>query len=99
MTEKHIFHICKRQDWIEAQKNDKYSAESLSAVGFIHCSEKHQVAGVLEMFFKDVPDLILLHIDTSKLINEVKYEAADGQVFPHIYGELNLDAVVNVSEV
>ena len=98
MIEKSIFHICRRQDWKEAQKKGEYRAESFSAVGFIHCSELRQVAGVANNFYSDVPDLLLLKIVVDKLISKVKYEAADGQFFPHIYGTVNLDAVVEVFE-
>ena len=94
-----IFHICKKANWEEAQKAGEYRAESLQTEGFIHCSEKGQVAGVLEMFYKDLPDLILLHINTSKLTSELKYEPADGQNFPHVYGAINLDAVVEVGDI
>ena len=98
MTEKNIFHICRRQDWLEAQKKGEYRAESLSTAGFIHCSELRQIAGVANFLFIDVPDLVLLKIDVDKLISEVKYEAVDGQKFPHIYGPVNLDAVGEVFE-
>ena len=98
MTEKIIFHICRRLDWIEAQKKGEYQADSLSTVGFIHSSELRQVAAVANYLYSDVPDLLLLKIDVDKLISEVKYEAADGQIFPHIYGPVNLDAVGEVFE-
>jgi uncharacterized protein (DUF952 family) len=96
VTEKPIFHICRRQDWIEAQETGEYQADSFRTEGFIHCSNLRQIAGVANNFYSNVPDLILLKIDVEKLIPEVKYEAADGQIFPHIYGPLNLDAVGEV---
>jgi uncharacterized protein (DUF952 family) len=98
MAEKVIFHICTSWDWEETQKADEYRAGSLSTEGFIHCSEKHQVAGVANLFYKDVPDLVLLYIEVEKLIPELIYEEADGQEFPHIYGPINLDAVLKTSK-
>jgi uncharacterized protein (DUF952 family) len=99
MGEKVIFHICRSQDWEEAQKLGEYRAGSLSTEGFIHCSEMHQVAGVAKTFYKDVPDLVLLYIEVEKLIPELIYEEADGQEFPHIYGPINLNAVLDAPKM
>ena len=48
----------------------------------------------MERFFKGQTGLVLLEIDVSKLRAPVKHEPADADVFPHLYGPLNLDAVV-----
>jgi uncharacterized protein (DUF952 family) len=42
--------------------------------------------------------MFLLNVDESKLHAELKYEAADGELFPHLYGPLNLDAIVKVDK-
>jgi uncharacterized protein (DUF952 family) len=47
-------------------------------------------------FFRGQPDLVLLMIDPAKLHADLRYEAADGDLFPHIYGPLNGDAVPDV---
>ena len=47
--------------------------------------------------FKGKSGLILLVIDDSKVTPEIKYEdAGNGKLYPHIYGPLNIDAVVKV---
>jgi uncharacterized protein (DUF952 family) len=100
-----IFHITFRKDWQAAQAKGEYTTESLHSEGFIHCSNLHQVLPVAEKFYKGQSDLVLLMIDPSRLTSTLKWEApaggvppglSAGDLFPHIYGPLNLDAVVNV---
>lgn len=91
-----IVHICPRQDWLAAQASGVYRTPSLESVGFIHCSRAEQAPGVLQRFFAGAGDLLLLWIDPQRLRAELRWETADGDLFPHLYGELNLDAVVEV---
>ncbi len=93
-----IVHISKRGDWLACQADSAYRASSLETEGFIHCSRPDQVLKVANMFYRDVPDLYLLWIAPHKLESELRWEAADDDVFPHLYGALNLDAVIAVSD-
>jgi uncharacterized protein (DUF952 family) len=92
----YLVHICPRLDWLAAQAAGVYRATSLESVGFIHCSRPEQAPGVLQRFFAGDSDLLLLWIDPQQLQAELRWEQADGDLFPHLYGELNLDAVVRV---
>ena len=67
--------------------------------GFIHCSTRDQVIAVANARFRGQPGLILLLIDTDKVRPEIVYENLEGgaDLFPHIYGELNTDAVGEVA--
>lgn len=91
-----ILHITKRQQWERAKNIDTYRAESLETEGFIHCSKVTQITKVANRFFLNQTELVLLLIDTDKVKAEIRYEMADGELFPHIYGELNVDAVYEV---
>ena len=95
---KTIFHICPKEDWEAAQEAVVYTAESLESEGFIHCSKAEQIAGVANAFYKGIEGLVLLHISLNKLQVEVRWEEAEGEVFPHIYGPINLNAVVEVED-
>jgi uncharacterized protein (DUF952 family) len=59
------------------------------------------VQGVLQRYFAGQKDLVKLTIDISKLTHELKWELAPSvnEEFPHIYGPLNVDAVVGVTEL
>lgn len=89
-----IFHITTESSWVEARKHGYYDCESLHKEGFIHLSRPHQVLRVANFLFKGQRDLVLLQINQDKVIVPVKYEGDDNNKFPHIYGRLNLDAVV-----
>lgn len=52
--------------------------------------------GVANSHFKGKPDLLLLQVNQEKVAAPVKYEGEESNKFPHIYGPLNLDAVVGV---
>jgi uncharacterized protein (DUF952 family) len=93
-----VFHICPREDWEAAQQNGEYKAGSLENEGFIHCSKVEQIAGVANAFYKGIEGLVLLHIAPDKLQVEVRGEEIGGEVYPHIYGPVNLDAVVEVED-
>ena len=96
-----IHHVTTIEEWNEAKQKGSYSTPSLATEGFIHCSEDHQVKAVLERFFAGKKDLVKLVIDTDKLNPVLKYELAPSlnENFPHVYGAINLEAVVGVETV
>ncbi len=102
-----ILHITHQSDWHAALDSGSYQTASLTSEGFIHCSTDAQALRVANTFYKGQTDLVLLVIDTDKLTSSLKFEGPinpqTGQpepdvhdLFPHIYGVLNLDAVTNV---
>ncbi|MBN3876329.1 MAG: DUF952 domain-containing protein [Nostoc sp. JL23] len=92
-----ILHITKRQQWEQAKNLGTYRADSLNSEGFIHCSKSTQILKVAKRFFDNQKELVLLLIDSEKVQAEIRYEPAEiGELFPHIYGELNIDAVYQV---
>ncbi|WP_066378709.1 MULTISPECIES: DUF952 domain-containing protein [unclassified Anabaena] len=91
-----ILHITNREKWEEAKKIGNYHADSLDTEGFIHCSQVTQIIRVANRFFQHQKELVLLLINSDLVQPEIRYEIADGELFPHIYGELNLDAVYQV---
>lgn len=91
-----IYHITRRQVWEEAQIIGSYVADTLLTEGFIHCSTHTQVLKTADRFFKNQTGLIILYIDVDKVESEVRYELADNELFPHVYGALNVDAVYQI---
>jgi uncharacterized protein (DUF952 family) len=94
-----IYHITQRVEWENAKLIGSYRAESLENEGFIHCSTRSQLIKTANNFFKNQTNLVLLYIEENQVKAEIKYEPADNDLFPHIYGELNLDAVYQVIDI
>lgn len=95
-----IFHITTLKAWNRAVGEGTYRTETFPIEGFIHCSTRDQVIKVANIRFRDQTGLVLLSIDTDEVAAEVVYENLEGgqQLFPHIYGELNTEAVVHVAK-
>jgi uncharacterized protein (DUF952 family) len=97
-----IYHIAAVADWEQARRDGQYTTStrgrSLAEEGFIHASTASQVAQVADAFYRDAPDLVLLVIDTERVGPEIRDERVPGQLdpYPHIYGPLNVDAVVEI---
>jgi uncharacterized protein (DUF952 family) len=104
-----IYHITSRAAWNEAQDRGEYRTESLETEGFIHCSTEEQVVPVAQKFYAGQHDLLLLVIEPALLESDLKWEppsegtpppgVSEGDLFPHIYGPINLDAVVKVFDL
>jgi uncharacterized protein (DUF952 family) len=94
-----IFHITSRAAWESALGAGIYEADSLSTEGFIHCSTADQYNWVGNQRFRGRLDLVLLHIDPTRLRSEVRYENLEGgaTLFPHVYGAIPIGAVLNVT--
>ncbi len=92
-----ILHITQRQQWEQAKNLGSYRGDTLDSEGFIHCSKKAQLVKVANRFFVNQTSLVILCIDSDKVKPDIHYEEAEiGELFPHIYGELNVDAVFQV---
>lgn len=96
-----IYHITTLHDWNQAKEKGIYESLSLAKEGFIHCSEEDQVGGVLNRYFEITKDLVKLEIDTNKLVPELKYELSPAlnELFPHVYGPINLNAVTGFTKL
>ena len=94
-----IYHIALPEEWERSEGRPSYQPAGLAAEGFIHCSFEGQVEGVLKRYFADRERVLVLKIDTNKLLSKlVKEPSTGGELFPHVYGRLNRSAVVDVTE-
>jgi uncharacterized protein (DUF952 family) len=95
----HILHATSLAAWSAAQAGGKYSADSLAGEGFIHCSKVDQILRVADNFYRGQRGLVLLVIDPGQLTSKLRWEPGTdlaSELFPHIYGPINLEAVVEV---
>lgn len=100
-----ILHIIARDAWESARQSADIRAPSLETQGFIHFSTAAQAARVATKHYRGVEGLSLLVVDVQKLNAPLKWEPPDmpgegkpatGELFPHLYGPLNTDAVVDI---
>lgn len=94
-----IYHVTTVAEWNAAKEKGYYESASLKEEGFIHCSHEEQVAGVLERYFSGKTNLIKLVIDTDKLTSQFIYDwsRSNADTFPHVYGPINIEAVIEVT--
>ena len=92
-----IFHISKREQWEKTKLERVYRTDTLASQGYIHCSNSQQIVKVANVKYHGQKELVLLYITTDRVQSEIKYEnAGNEELYPHIYGPLNIDAIVNV---
>ena len=101
MESEFIYHITTQSEWEQAKINNEYLPKNYEADGFIHCSIERQIAGVLERFYQGHKNLVKLKIEKEKVNRPVLFELAHdiNELFPHIYGSLNINAVVEVVSI
>jgi len=96
-----IYKICPASAWREAERRGAFSgsADDLRD-GFIHFSTAAQVAGTAKKHFFGRTGLFLIAVDADALGDSLRWEPSrDDELFPHLYGELDLGAVTAVLEM
>jgi uncharacterized protein (DUF952 family) len=95
-----IYHVTSSQRWqrslAEGEHTESTRGVELADEGFIHCSTDAQLGPVLQRFYADATDLVILHIDEALLNAPLVVEQLPGapEAFPHVYGPINISAVV-----
>jgi uncharacterized protein (DUF952 family) len=96
-----IYKICSASAWREAERRGTYtgSADDVRD-GFIHFSTAAQVADTARKHFFGQTGLFLIAVDAGMLGEALRWEPSrGGDLFPHLYGELDLGAVTAVLDL
>jgi uncharacterized protein (DUF952 family) len=90
-----IYKICSASAWREAERQGVFRGSADDARdGFIHFSSAPQVAETARKHFFGEPSLVLIEVDADALGVRLRWERSrNGELFPHLYGELDLGAV------
>ena len=100
MNFKFVYKICTKVEWLEAKANGNFKGSKKDMEdGYIHFSDKEQLKGTLSKFYSNEKNLILLKVDALKLDNLIYEQASDGNMFPHLYSDLDLKNVINEYEI
>ncbi|MDP4023099.1 DUF952 domain-containing protein [Methylobacterium sp. NEAU 140] len=96
-----VYKICPRPLWTTAEAEGRFGGAPVDrADGFIHFSTAAQVAETAARHFAGQDDLLLLAVEADRLGDALRYEPSrGGALFPHLYGEMPLDAVVSVEDL
>jgi uncharacterized protein (DUF952 family) len=93
-----IYKICTASEWHEAEHAGTYRGSAVDRKdGFIHFSTAQQAAETASKWFAGQRDLVLVAVDGNALGARLKWEPSrGGALFPHLYGDLPLSAVLRV---
>lgn len=93
-TKGFIYHIVAPEIWEKALQEGRYSPPSLSTEGFIHLSTEAQLLESANLHFPNAEELVVLRVVLKHLRGNLKWEEGrNGELFPHLYGNLNFESV------
>lgn len=93
-----IYHIALPEAWA-AFDTELYRHKSLETEGFIHCSFADQLDAVIKRYYSGAERVIVLEIESDALMSRMlKEPSTNNEIYPHIYGPVNRDAIVGVKE-
>ena len=93
-----IYHIVLPEIWA-AFDTELYKHASLESEGFIHCSFAEQLDAVIERYYSGEKSVVVLEIESDRLMSRmIKEPSTNNEIYPHIYGPINRDAIFRAEE-
>ncbi len=101
MQDRIVYKVMSAVELEQMQRDSVFRGSPVDiADGYIHLSRGLQVAETLDKHFSGVRGLVLVAVDLTLVGDAVRWEPSrGGQLFPHIYGQLPLHAVVAIGPV
>lgn len=94
-----VFKILTKEEWSDASKLGYVKTNIDENDGFIHFSTSKQLAKTLHLYFDNIDEVVLLQINEEKIQANLVYEEPDsnnrGGKFPHLYGKLSIEDILN----
>lgn len=96
-----IYKIVDASIWHEAIEAGVFTGAAIDLQdGFIHFSAANQAKETLQKYFAGKPDLVLISVEADSLGDALKWEVSrGGDLFPHLYANLPISAVVDQFEL
>jgi uncharacterized protein (DUF952 family) len=96
-----IYKICSASAWREAERQGVFRGSADDARdGFIHFSTATQLKETVQKHFFGQTGLFLVEVDVDALGDSLRFEPSrNDELFPHLYGELDLGAVIAVFDL
>ena len=93
-----IYHIVLPDVWA-AFDTGLYKHPSLESEGFIHCSFPDQLDGVIGRYYGGAGSIVVIEIESDALMSRMINEpSTNSEIYPHIYGPINRNAIVRTFE-
>ena len=94
------YHLTPHDVWERQWPLDDYLPEAFDRDGFIHATNGLALllAVANASYVGDPRPYLVLVVEVARIRSEVRYDDPD-KVYPHIYGPLNVDAVVGLIRV
>ncbi|SMD18914.1 DUF952 domain-containing protein [Rhizobium sp. RU36D] len=91
-----VYKILDEKLWQKAREDGVFRGAGIDlADGYIHLSTAAQAVETARLYFAGVDNLVLVAVDAAALGTALRFEASrGGALFPHLYGDLPLDAVL-----
>lgn len=94
------YHATPKTHWDALDPDESYLPRDFETDGFIHCTDGAEALSiVLTTYYRDEPgDWVVLYVDADQITSPMRYDDP-AEVFPHVYGPINRDAIVAVKEI
>lgn len=98
MTATTAFKILTHQQWVDFERERVFRGAPVDiADGYIHLSTAEQLEGTIAKHFAGQTDLMIAEVDLIGLGDAIRWEEArGGELFPHLYAELPITAVIGL---
>ena len=99
--EKFIYRVMDKKEWNDFKKEKRFYGNAFDLEsGFIHLSTKSQLEATINRYFQDQKNIVILQICETRIKENVKWEISrNNQIFPHLYGFLELFDVKKVNNI
>ena len=94
------YHGTPKRYWDALDPSAPYVPEAFEREGFIHTTEGREAVSItLTKYYKASTEAwVMLYIDQDRVTSPMRYDDP-AEVFPHIYGPLNRDAIIAVKDI
>lgn len=99
VTARRLLHVAIEAEFEARLSEPAHAPDAMRDEGFIHCCRAEQLAGVLERYYCNRNDLLLLTLDEAAVADVLREEdtTGRGELFPHLYGEIPRAAILTVA--
>ena len=92
----HIYLLMTTEEIDAARARGSWTSANFASEGFIHASPYEQLERVANKHYRQKSDVRIVCVQSDQLTSELRWEPAAGSLYPHIYGPLNLNAIVDI---